>query len=320
MAGEMREGVDGGTLGAKAIPEKRDRMQSELLVGAVGMLLVAKAMLVIVTLGRMGAYPLWFWIALGISAGFALVVWLLRSATGPAAAMGGVICLNVLLGQGAGMDWQQTAMPALLTLFVLTFAATRFGRSRKEQMGTAEPRQGRRASQVLANLGFAGLCAGAASPVLFAACVAALAEATADTVSSEMGQALGGRTLLLTTWSEVPAGTDGGISVAGTTLGTAAAGGVVLVTALTRDVSVEMGMVVLGAALCGLVFDSWLGATVERRGLGGERSSEFWLDGVCRSSCGGLGVGGIEIHVPRSGHEALGVGAGANREGRRGGV
>jgi len=180
--------------------------------------------------------------------------------------MGGFVCLNILLGQDQGVRWQQTAMPALVTLFVLTFAATRFGRRRKEASGVAEPRLGRRASQIAANLGIAGLCAGAASPLLFAACLAALAEATADTVSSEMGQVLGGRTLLITSWSEVFPGTDGGISIAGTTLGAAAAGVVVLVTAATRLVPLEMGVVAFGAGIGGLLFDSYLGATVERRG------------------------------------------------------
>jgi uncharacterized protein (TIGR00297 family) len=254
-------------LPGKTIPVKRDRMQSELLVGGVGMLLVAKAVIVIRALYRLGdSMPHWFWIACGFSAGFALLVWLMRSATGPAATMGGVICLNILLGQVSGASWQHTALPALLTLFVLTFAATRFGRRRKEQAGLAEPKTGRRASQVLANLGVAGLCAGAATPILFAACLAALAEATADTVSSEMGQALGGRTLLLTTWKEVPAGTDGGISVAGTMLGASAAGLMVLVTALTTNLPWLAGMVILGAGISGLLFDSLLGATVERRG------------------------------------------------------
>lgn len=250
----------------KVIAGERDRMQSEMLSGAMGGLLVAKTLIVVWAFHRLGTYPRWFWVALAGSAAFALVVWLLRSATGPAAALGGFVCMNILLAQGFGMSWQQTAMPALLTLFVLTFAATRFGRSRKERMGVAEPKRGRRAAQVLANLGVAGLCAGAASPLLLAACLAALAEATADTVSSEMGQALGGRTLLITSWSEVPAGTDGGISIAGTTLGAAAAGAIVLVTAATRFVRWEMGMVVFGAAVAGLLFDSWLGATVERKG------------------------------------------------------
>jgi uncharacterized protein (TIGR00297 family) len=265
MRGEMGR-TDVEVAVRRAIPESRDRMQSDLLVGVIGGLLIVKTAVIVFSLHRLGGYAEWFWISCGCSAGFAMLVWLLRSATGPAAVMGGFVCLNILFGQEHGASWLQTAMPALLTLFVLTFAATRFGRRRKEQIGTAEARRGRQAAQVLANLGVAGLCAGAASPLLFAACLAAIAEATADTVASELGQVFGGRTLLITTWSEVPTGTDGGISVAGTTLGAAGAGVVVLITAATGWISWEMGMVVLGAGFAGLLFDSYLGATVERRG------------------------------------------------------
>ncbi len=250
----------------RKVPLRRDQIQSQLLAGLVGALLVMKTAAILLAMSRLGPYPLWFWIACAVSVGFALIVWLLRSATSPAAVMGGLICLNILLAQNLGRNWHQTAMPALLTLFILTFLATRFGRRRKERMRVAEPKQGRQASQVIANLGVAGLCAGAASPLLFAACLAAMAEATADTVSSEMGQVLGGRTLLITTWNEVPAGTDGGISIAGTTIGVGAAGVTVLATATLGWLPVQMGEVVFGAGIAGLLFDSYLGATVERRG------------------------------------------------------
>jgi uncharacterized protein (TIGR00297 family) len=99
---------------------------------------------------------------------------------------------------------------------------------------------------------------------MLAACVAALAEATADTVSSEMGQALGGRTLLITTGKVVTAGTDGGVSVAGTACGALAAAVVVGVSPLAHSPGAAIG--VFGAACAGLIFDSVLGATVERLG------------------------------------------------------
>ena len=198
------------------------------------------------------------------------MVWLLKSATGPAAAMGGLVCLHVLLRQQFGGRWIDTAMPSLLALFLLTFAATRFGRARKEAAGLAEERHGRRAAQVLANLGAAGILAAGGtegtfvSSAMFAACVAALAEATADTVSSEIGQALSGRTLMITTGRLVAAGTDGGVSLAGTAAGVFSVAVVVAVSPFRHDVGSAMAVFV--AACAGLVFDSLLGATVERRG------------------------------------------------------
>jgi uncharacterized protein (TIGR00297 family) len=259
----------------KAIPQTRDRMQSELLTGAVGMVLAVKAVLEVLRMHGDGAMPRWFWVACGVSLAFAVVVWLLKSATGPAAGMGGLVCLHVLLRQQFGGTWEETAMPSLLALFLLTFTATRFGRSRKEAMGVAEGKRGRRAAQVVANLGAAGLLAAGGtagsfvSSAMLAACVAALAEATADTVSSEMGQALsgtrwGGRTLLITTGRVVAAGTDGGVSVAGTACGAITAAVVVGVGPLAHLPGAAMA--VFGAACAGLIFDSVLGATVERRG------------------------------------------------------
>lgn len=250
-------------------------MQSELLVGAVGMLLVAKALLEIVRLRAAfvpGDYamPRWFWTACGVSLAFALVVWLLKSATAPAAAFGALVCLHVLLRRQFGGSWTDTAMPSLLLLFLLTYLATRFGRARKKSAGMAEGRHGRRASQVLANLGVAALFAAGGTPGsafssgMFAACVAALAEATADTVSSEVGQAFSGRTLMITTRKVVPAGTDGGVSLAGTCCGSLAAAGVVAVSPLVYQPGTALA--VFAAACGGLVFDSVLGATVERRG------------------------------------------------------
>ncbi|MGA8109665.1 MAG: DUF92 domain-containing protein, partial [Acidobacteriaceae bacterium] len=163
-------------------------------------------------------------------------------------------------------------------LLLLTFAATRFGRSRKEGLGTAESRRGRRASQVAANLGVAALAGiplsafHADTPWFFgraaalAALVAALAEATADTLSSELGQVLGGEPRLITTMKRVPVGTDGGISVAGTLLGCLGAAIVVATGMAVPGMTREEALAALFGGLAGLVVDSLLGALVERRG------------------------------------------------------
>jgi uncharacterized protein (TIGR00297 family) len=259
----------------KSISPAGDRVQSELLAGALGMLLAVKAGLILRQMHSEGALPHWFWIACAVSFALAAAVWLLRAATAPAAVMGGLVCLHVLLRQELGVTWEHTAMPSLLALFLLTFAATRLGRSRKEALGIAEGRRGRRASQVLANLGAAGLLAAggsagsAASRAMLAACIAALAEATADTVSSEVGQALAGTrwsrtTLLITTGKPVPAGTDGGITFAGTACGALGAAIVVLLSPFAH--SKMLALSVFASACAGLLFDSFLGATLERGG------------------------------------------------------
>jgi len=215
------------------------------------------------------------WIGGGLCLLLAALVFSTRAAT-PAAALTGAVIAGALWLQTPGLH---TALWPLLALLVLTFAATRFGRRRKEALGIAEGRRGRTASQVAANLGVAavaGIPLSAAhvfTPVAFggraamAAMVAAMAEATADTVSSELGQVLGGTPRMITTLRRAPAGTDGAISPAGTLAGMVAA--VVLVgvawMALPQLSRVDAG-VALAAGLAGTVVDSLLGAGPERRG------------------------------------------------------
>ncbi len=175
------------------------------------------------------------------------------------------MCLRVL-DPASPVPWYRTPMPALLLLFLLTFAATRFGRRQKQRMGVAGSRRGRRASQVLANLGCAGLCAGFGHPVMAVACLAALAEATADTVSSELGQVLGGTPRSVLSWAPVAPGTDGAISAAGTAFGVLAALAIALASQWTGVLGTAGMWVVAGCGVAGLLFDSLLGATIEQRG------------------------------------------------------
>jgi uncharacterized protein (TIGR00297 family) len=247
----------------KAISRARDGRQSKVLVWVVVPVLVWATVLVYRPRWEMSEpmRPLLF--PLLFSFGFAAVVWLLRSATLPAAGVGLLVCLILARVPGSRFG----AIPAVIVLFGLTFAATRVGRARKERRGLAEPRSGRRASQIVANLGVAALCAAAG---WYGGCIAALAESAADTVSSEVGQALGGRTWLLTTFRYVPAGKDGGVSVAGTTAGVAAAGLVVWAGGRT-----DLFWLLWAAACAGLIFDSLLGATVEERGWVGNDLVNF---------------------------------------------
>jgi uncharacterized protein (TIGR00297 family) len=96
--------------------------------------------------------------------------------------------------------------------------------------------------------------------------LAALAEAAADTVSSEIGQVLGGWPVMLTTLRRVEAGTDGAISLAGTAAGVLAAGIVSAGGTLALGGGAAMLVVSWAAGVFGLFFDSLLGATLERRG------------------------------------------------------
>ncbi len=227
--------------------------------------------------------PVAIW-TVALSALLGLVTWKLRAATPGAAAGGAAITASLMFSTVIVpyTPWH-TALVPVLGVSLLAFAATKLGRGEKERLGTAEKRTGRAASQVAANLGVAALVSGEfaqswligshwftrASTVpmpLFAAGLAALAEAAADTVSSEVGQVLGGRPRMITTLREMDPGTDGAVSVAGTLAGVVAAGLIAGVGTWALRGDRTMFAVSVVGGMFGLVFDSLLGATLERRG------------------------------------------------------
>jgi uncharacterized protein (TIGR00297 family) len=208
-----------------------------------------------------------------VTLAFAAFGWAARGVTRSGAAAGAVVCFALLAGAG----WAGFA--GLCAVFALTWAATRFGYARKQSLGTAEPRSGRTASQVIANLGVATLCAGALvlgkDERFFLALGAALAESAADTVSSEIGQAVGGTPRLVTRWAAVPPGTDGAMTVAGTGAGIGAALAVSAVFAFAAPFRWHRFVVCASAGITGSIADSLLGATLERRGLIGNNTVNF---------------------------------------------
>ena len=221
---------------------------------------------------------------LGLSLLFALIVLKLRAATADAAFTGGCLTASLMFATAhiPYRPWE-TALAPLLTVFVLSHLATRLGSAQKERLGTAERHNGRSAAQVAANLGLAALISQnlaqywladtgwfgpgfPAPPPLFALALAALAEAAADTVSSEVGQVLGGRPRLLTTLRKADPGTDGAITPVGTAAGIAAAGLVAAAGALALHGALVLFWFGWTGGIFGLFFDSLLGATLERRG------------------------------------------------------
>jgi uncharacterized protein (TIGR00297 family) len=197
-----------------------------------------------------------------------------RGVTTAGAIAGATICFALLWAAGIG------AFAALLTVFLLTWIATRIGYSRKQHLGTAEARTGRDALQVFANLGMAAGCTVVYAtfrpdPRLLVAMAAALAEAAADTVSSEIGQAVGGTPRLITTWRKVTPGTDGAITLAGTLAGATAAVAVAFVCALAHIFAWKSLAVCAAAGVAGMLFDSLLGATLERRRVLGNNAVNF---------------------------------------------
>ena len=169
----------------------------------------------------------------------------------------------------------------LATVFLLTAATTRWGYTRKQSLGVAERRRGRSASQILANLCAAVLCALPAiwlpqfSDVLLLASMAALAEAAADTVSSEVGQATAHSAYMITDFRAAAIGTNGAISVEGTLSGCIAASIVAWVSAFLGLVRLQWTPIVAVAGVAGMFLDSVMGATWENAGKMGNDSVNF---------------------------------------------
>jgi uncharacterized protein (TIGR00297 family) len=215
------------------------------------------------------------WVIGGLlTVAFAMLARRMRGVTNSGALVGAVSCFVLYRCGGPG------AFAALITVFALAWITTRLGYQRKHKLGIAERPEGRKASQVLANLGVATACAAFSTlshnrMLFLLAMAAALSEAAADTVSSELGQAFGEKARLITTWRLVPPGTDGAVSLIGTLAGVGAAGIVSSVCVLGGLLLRQWLVISAGAAILGMVADSFLGAWLERRHLVNNDSVNF---------------------------------------------
>jgi uncharacterized protein (TIGR00297 family) len=198
---------------------------------------------------------------------FALLALALKMVDRSGAACGFMLGAAVYLGYG------YKSFSVMLVFFVVASLATRAGYARKAARGIAEKRGGARSwrealANSLAGAFFAVLVITTHQEAAFlAALVATFAEAAGDTVSSEIGQWLSDRAYLITTFAPVRAGENGGVTAGGTAAGLVA-------SALVVAVGYGMGLcgrggagIALVAAFAGNLFDSLLGATLERRGL-----------------------------------------------------
>jgi uncharacterized protein (TIGR00297 family) len=209
-------------------------------------------------------------LAIAVNLAFALLACALK-----AASRSGALC-GFFLGTAIYIGYGYKSFLLLFAFVLLGSVATRLGFSKKAARGVAERRGGARSwREALANLLAAAFFAVLAitthhEAAFLIALVAALAEAAGDTVSSEIGQWASDRAYLITTFEAVPAGEDGGISLGGTAAGFAA-------SAMIMGLGLGLGLcgpyrfagpaIALGAACAGNLFDSFLGATIQRRGL-----------------------------------------------------
>jgi uncharacterized protein (TIGR00297 family) len=157
--------------------------------------------------------------------------------------------------------------------FLAAAVTSRLGLARKERLGIAEERGGRRGpGNAIANCGVAAAAAVAAVTTPYgaaslAALVAALTAGGSDTVASEIGKAWGRSTLLVTSCSRVTPGTPGAMSVEGTAAGIAAAFALAATGAALGLIPASAILTIVIAATAGALVESALGATLEGPGI-----------------------------------------------------
>src|SRR5437899_987626 len=86
------------------------------------------------------------WIAAIVAVVFTTLARFVKGVSRSGAVAGAVICFALIASAGLG------AFVALISVFALTWIATRFGYRRKQTLGIAERPEGRKASQVSATL------------------------------------------------------------------------------------------------------------------------------------------------------------------------
>jgi uncharacterized protein (TIGR00297 family) len=206
-------------------------------------------------------------VGLAVNAALGVAAYAARSIDLAGALSAMAIGTVITIGLGPG------ALAVMIAFFVLGSATTRAGYRIKAARGIAQERGGARGwRNAWANGGVPALLAllGGMSPAqhgLYAvAYAAAVATAAADTCSSEIGKAFGRRTYLVTTLRPVPPGTEGAVSLEGTTGGLLAAVLVATAGAALGLYPWPAAAVVAGAGLLGSVGESVVGTVAERRG------------------------------------------------------
>lgn len=226
---------------------------------------------------------------IGLLIVLALAVWLsirTKKLTNAGAFTGGLLAGLIYLGAGYG------GIVLLGTFFLLGTLATSWQISEKQKNFMAEKNKGRRnAAQVIANGGVAGIlgllaCFFPEKASIYQLMLAAsLAAATADTLSSELGMLYGRKFYNMLTLKKDHKGLDGVVSVEGTLFGIA--GSTVIALLYTVFFGWDIAVVwIIVAGTVGNIADSFLGATLERKGYINNDVVNF-----CNTTAGALSAG-----------------------------
>ena len=177
-----------------------------------------------------------------------------------------IVCLLVILF--GGLTW----FMLLLAFYLLGGGFTRYGYARKENLGIAQSHGGMR--------GYKNVYSNSLVPLILAICygvyhneifiyafIASVATANGDTLASEIGETSRSKPRMITTLKETEPGVDGGVTPLGEAASIAGAliiGILATVTGMTGPFGIVAGAI---GGFLGTNFDSFLGATLQRRGL-----------------------------------------------------
>ena len=178
---------------------------------------------------------------------------------------GSVVALAIFAGAGF------TGISMLATFFILSVLATSHKKAEKIKLTTDKHHpEKRNAGQVLANGGVAAILGLLAYQIpsqttfFTVLTAAALASATADTLSSELGTVYGRRFYNIINFKPDEQGRDGVISIEGTLIGIAGSTIIAMVYALGLGWSNACFYIIIAGTI-GNITDSVLGATLERK-------------------------------------------------------